>query len=502
MGLLGGLGGSIIAGAGVKLYLDDKAYNAGLAKAEASGKKATTGIAGGFSKLKLIGTAVFAALAYAAVNFAGDAIAAAREHETAVVGLTVAMKGETTALTDQATALQMLTGFSDEAIIQADTLLSRYDLTQEQLLKLNPLLLDYARFTGQDAASAAGSLGKALLGNTRALKAVGIEFTATGDRTRDLNTLMDGLQTKVGGVSEAFAQTSAGKAAILNEQFDEFKETVGAGLLPILGALIDLLISMQPVISVVGGAVKYVLVGIAGAMYLLEDAVGLLGTLADHILGPLYDFDGSMSHLSDNAAELQGVLDGTSGAVMDTADSFTIAESYGMDYQQRVNAIRVATTKFVHMTGDDLANWLADTKTTFSGAQTVWDKFGEKAHVTAGQVIRAFMQQNRALTHYAENVREVRDKGLEDAVLESLSHMGLEGAQILEGLAGASKKQIDKVNATFDTNVDKAGIVTRSLTGVGDTIDKLKGASAKATVTVEYKVAGVDPRTLPGVGTK
>ena len=241
MSFLGGLAGGAVGGAVVNLYLDDKQFKSGLVQAEAQTKAATNTASTSASKFGQVATVAFAAAAVGAVKFGVAAIAAAREHEQAVTQLELAVEGSTAALQSQASALQMVTGFSDEAILGADTILSRYNLTTQQLQELNPLILDFARAQGVDATEAAGTFGKALLGNARAIKAIGGEFEATGDTTTDLATLMGILEEKVGGVAEAFGQTSQGQAEIFQQKFDELQETVGKYLLPVLDALVQTL---------------------------------------------------------------------------------------------------------------------------------------------------------------------------------------------------------------------------------------------------------------------
>lgn len=235
---LGALSGGAIGGATVLLGINDTGLKAGLAGAEAQTKGSTAAMGSSFSKLKAVGTVALAGLAVGAVKFAASAIAAAQEHEQAISQLTLAIKGDTTALEAQASALQMVTGFSDEAILNADTILSRYNLTTDQLMELNPLVLDFAHAQGIDAAAAAQTLGKALLGNARAIKAIGGEFEATGHTTQDLATLMGILQEKVGGVAEEFGKTSEGQAQILAQKFDELQEMVGTYLIPVLNGLV------------------------------------------------------------------------------------------------------------------------------------------------------------------------------------------------------------------------------------------------------------------------
>lgn len=177
----------------------------------------------------------------AIVKFGADAVASAREHEEAVAQLRVAVDGATEGLENQATALQNLTGFQDEEIIKAQTVLARFKLTDQQLQQLIPTVLDYARATGKDATSAAEAVGKALLGNTRALKAVGISYTSTGDTAQDFTNIIGLLDEKVGGAAEAFATTYSGKIEILAAKFDDLKEAVGQRLLGPLTEVVEAL---------------------------------------------------------------------------------------------------------------------------------------------------------------------------------------------------------------------------------------------------------------------
>ena len=223
------------------------ANTAGFQKGMASAEKTTSS----FATVAKVG---FAIAAVAALKFVADSVEAYNDHQEALLQLQTTINNSpkligasTAAFEEQATALQNLTGFQDEEILRADAVLGRFGLTADQLNQLNPLVLDYARATGQDAATAAGSLGKALLGNTRALKAIGISFTATGDTAKDFASIQDLLESKVGGLAEAYGKTLPGQLAIAAAKFDDVKETVGKAVIPILSKLLDL---VKPLIGV------------------------------------------------------------------------------------------------------------------------------------------------------------------------------------------------------------------------------------------------------------
>ena len=66
------------------------------------------------------------------------------------------------------------------------------------------------------------------------MKALGINYKATGDKTKDFNAVTALLEQKVGGAAAAMGETAAGKAQILGNQFGELQEAAGAKLVPAL----------------------------------------------------------------------------------------------------------------------------------------------------------------------------------------------------------------------------------------------------------------------------
>jgi hypothetical protein len=130
--------------------------------------------------------------------------------------------------------LALKTKFDDDATASGQAVLAQFGLTGQQLTKLTPLLQDYAAKTGKDLPAAAGVLGKAFLGNTRALKAIGIDYKMTGDKGKDFANIQRLVNEKVGGFAEKEGKSAAGQAEILRNQFGELKEAAGAVLLPAL----------------------------------------------------------------------------------------------------------------------------------------------------------------------------------------------------------------------------------------------------------------------------
>lgn len=223
------------------------------------------------------------AVANKVVDFGAQSVEAYKESEAAQQRLTDAY-ARFPALADVSieklqamnSELGKKTRFDDDATASGQAVLAQFNLTGQQLQELTPLLQDYAAKTGKDLPTAAEDLGKAILGQGRSLKSIGIEFTDTGSAAGNFEQLMSGLRTQVGGFAESEATTAEGKAAILANQFGEVQETIGAQLLPVLmemsnfllsdvipaiQGLADWLAENQWAIGVVAGVIGAVLVG-------------------------------------------------------------------------------------------------------------------------------------------------------------------------------------------------------------------------------------------------
>ena len=141
------------------------------------------------------------------------------------------------------TALQAKTGYDDDQIAASQASLAQFGLTGDQISKLTPLMLDYAAKTGKDLPSAAEALGKAVLGQGRGLKAIGVNFKDTGDAAGNFDQLMGALGDKVGGTAEAMGKTGAGQAKILEATFGDLQESIGEKLLPVITSVQSFLVT-------------------------------------------------------------------------------------------------------------------------------------------------------------------------------------------------------------------------------------------------------------------
>ncbi len=168
------------------------------------------------------------------------------------------------------------TRFDDDSIASGQAVLAQFVDNGRQLKSLTPLLIDYAAKTGQTVPAAASAMGKAFLGNTRALKSLGINYKATGDRTIDMANITELMREKVGGFATKEGKTAAGQAVILKNQFGEVEESIGAKLVPALTRLAQELLKVIGFIQRNGaviGPVAAVLGGLAATVFIVSKAV-------------------------------------------------------------------------------------------------------------------------------------------------------------------------------------------------------------------------------------
>lgn len=141
---------------------------------------------------------------------------------------------------------------------------AKYPSTVNTMLPaLNDLLVQQKGMnaTQEDAAGLANLFGKAMMGQTGALKRAGISFTKaqeeilkTGTEEQKAATIAEVVTQNVGNMNEAFAQTDAGKIQQAKNALGDMGEEIGAVLLPAVADVVSwmqvhLMPSIQGVIT-------------------------------------------------------------------------------------------------------------------------------------------------------------------------------------------------------------------------------------------------------------
>jgi hypothetical protein len=223
-------------------------------------QKSVGGAIPGWGQLAIAGTAALGAIAAGLTS----AVKAAMEDQKSQAELQRQLEktfGANEALTQSAeryiSVTQLRTGTSDTELRASLGTLVRAtgDLTQSQNL-LN-IAQDISAATGKDLASVSLALAKASQGQFTALSKLGIPLDDATKKSKDFEKVVGLLNDQFGGAAETAANTFGGQIKILQGQFGEIVETVGAALLPYLQKFSKFLVdnvapAVQRITTVIG----------------------------------------------------------------------------------------------------------------------------------------------------------------------------------------------------------------------------------------------------------
>ena len=206
---------------------------------EKGAKKASKNI-GGLSTA-LGGMASKAALAAGSFFGAGmllsgmkNAIDLAGRQELAEKKLEASLGFTSKALLDQARALQQVSTFGDEAVIEAQALIGAFVKDEEAIKAATAATLDLAAAKGMDLVVAADLVSKTLGSSTNALSRYGIEVKGAVGSTERLESLTGNLADVFGGQASAQAETMSGKMAQMKNALGDAAEAFGELLFPLV----------------------------------------------------------------------------------------------------------------------------------------------------------------------------------------------------------------------------------------------------------------------------
>ena len=220
----------------------------------ADAKKAISGLSDVEKKTQKIQDRVKSAAVPAAAflgGLAAGSVAAAKaasEDERAQKILAKTLENATGATRGQVAATEewidkqaRATGIADDELRPA---LGRLVTATEDVGKAQELLalgMDVATASGKPLSTVTESLSKAAGGQFGSLKRLVPSLSDAAIKSGDLSQITQELSEKMGGSAATAAETSAGKIERLKVAADEFKESLGAQLLPALEKLVNML---------------------------------------------------------------------------------------------------------------------------------------------------------------------------------------------------------------------------------------------------------------------
>ena len=266
----------------------------------------------------------------AMVRFFTDSIEKANKQEIAVNQLNAALAslGPTAdsvskSLQDQAAALQKVTTFGDEAVIEVQTMIASFVKNEDQIKAATAATLDFAVANGIDLKGAAALVAKTLGSTTNALTRYGIEVKGAVGSTERLSSLVDNVADKFGGRAAAAVDTFAGATEQLGNAFGDLQEKIAANLTQNKELIADINDLTEAMSDAGPEVVKWSarLVDLSGALVKTVAATGEAGGFVQLFVDELIE----AGTKTDELAISQKALEATAKRYGVTVDALTVA---------------------------------------------------------------------------------------------------------------------------------------------------------------------------------
>ena len=171
-------------------------------------------------------------------------ITAYSEQERVEKKLKAALGSSTDALLKQASALQGITIFGDEAVIAQQAFLASLGMTQSQIMDILPVAADLAAATGMTLESAVRNTAKTFSGLAGELGELVPQLRDLTAEEMKAGKAVEVMAELFGGSAAADADTYTGSIKQLGNAFGDLKESIGKSIAPAVKNIVDGLKSM------------------------------------------------------------------------------------------------------------------------------------------------------------------------------------------------------------------------------------------------------------------
>ena len=161
------------------------------------------------------------------------------QQEVAEKKLSQAFKGSTSALLAQASAMQKVTVFGDEAIIMQQAFLASIGMSEKQIKKILPVAADLASATGMTLESAVRNTAKTFSGLAGELGELVPQLRDLTPEAMKAGEAVEVMSELFGGAAEAEADTFSGSMQQLQNVLGDMGEQIGSTFAPAIMAVVD-----------------------------------------------------------------------------------------------------------------------------------------------------------------------------------------------------------------------------------------------------------------------
>ena len=261
-----------------------------------------------------------------------------------------------------ASALQKQGVVGDEVALagaqQLATFAKMPDTVNTLLPAMNNLLVQQKGLNGtqQDATQIANLMGKVMMGQTGALKRVGISFDENQEKVLKYGTeqekaamLSQVITENVGNMNKAFAETNEGKMQQMNNALGDLKEKLGGAIAPALGQLANFISEkifpkVEGLLNMLAGSpvLGKVVLAITGILAVGGPLLVVLGAIVSAV-GALIPVFGAIS------APIVGIVAGIGALVAALVIAYQRSETFRNALQNAGSAIASAVAPVIKM---------------------------------------------------------------------------------------------------------------------------------------------------------
>ena len=181
------------------------------------------------------------ALSAGAIKFGKDAVDAAAESEKAMARIRTNVEKTGVSYEKYADQLDatgkaaVKKGFDDEDAMESASRLAQKNKDVTEGIRLQALAMDVARGRNISLEQATNLVIKAQMGQAGAVRRLGIDI----DKSAKSKEILAAMESKFAGQADAYAKTQAGAADRLRVSWENFQESVGEKLIPIIAKLMQ-----------------------------------------------------------------------------------------------------------------------------------------------------------------------------------------------------------------------------------------------------------------------
>jgi hypothetical protein len=384
------------------------------------------------------------------------------------------------ALLKQADALQKVTVFSDENIINSQALLATFQLTGSAIQSLTPRVLDMAQAVANlsgdqvDLQGATLAVGKAMTNGIGVLGRYGVAFTPAqekafelGDETEKLNILTQVLDDNFKGTAETIGKTFAGRVAIAKNQLGELKEQIGAALIPSLEVLLGEVVGLTG--GVQNNSAKFqqlgkVLFQITNGIILFAKAIGFVITFVTFFADSAVDLGRVVVSMGKDVVNVFGTIGQRIGDVLKGIKKAFKGDFEGAaeDLKKSVSNIFNSTTQTMSENADRTKGWIAEMGGQIDSFGATLNKLQNGYKEVTTDAVKGYKAMGGAATSFA---KESKDSA--KATADDLNNL--------------KDKFKDLSQKGKDALIELENSTTEKLKSIGDKIKDLKDKLAELT---------------------